>query len=358
MTPRYVEAFRDALLSTRAEKFSIRGLETPIVVSPGVHNSRWLRYRDVGFQLLERAHEYTFAIHGSDAVEILAQFYRNTSGYWRLFAYNKKGMLFSLNLTLARNGSGSLPLRQKLMSFTRGVTMDDRRQAMDDLSENLREMGLQVSEDRVVDLGDFDVARAVFVRTTARKFMRDFMTVALIKGHYMGNKGYELPGLPWAARPDSNLEEASLAAKVEELDQAGAFDPNDESDAREKVEAQIALRRGQAAFRRRLLAAYDCRCAISRCDFEGALEAAHITGYRGEHTHDVTNGLLLRADLHTLFDLRYIAVDSRTMTVLLSTALRGTAYEEFDGQPLSIPGDSRLRPNAAALDRHRRQTGL
>lgn len=358
MTPRYVQAFRDALLSAPAEKFSIRGLPTTVVASPGVHNSRWLRYRDAGFQLLERSHEYTFAIPGADAVETLAQFYRNSSGYWRLFAYNKKGMLFSLNLTLARNGSRLLTLTQKLKSFTRNVTREERQEAMDTLSETLRALGLRVSEDRVVDLGDFDSARGAFVRTTARRFMRDFMTIALVKGHYMGNKGYELPGLPRAAQPAPNTIEASLVAKGEVLKQDGAFDPTDESDAREKTRAQIALRRGQAAFRRQLLAAYERRCAISGCDFEGALEAAHIIGYRGEHTNSVTNGLLLRADLHTLFDLRYIAVDSKTMTVLLSNALRGTVYEEFDGQQLFQPDDPRLRPSAVALDRHRRETGL
>jgi putative restriction endonuclease len=65
----------------------------------------------------------------------------------------------------------------------------------------------------------------------------------------------------------------------------------------------IAARRGQAAFRAALIDAYGGRCSITGCDAVEALEAAHISPYKGDHTNDVTNGLLLRADLHTLFDL-------------------------------------------------------
>ena len=93
--------------------------------------------------------------------------------------------------------------------------------------------------------------------------------------------------------------------------------PESMEDARRRIEATIVLRQGQGAFRDSLLEAYGCRCAISGCDVPEALEAAHIIPYKGEHTNVVVNGLLLRADLHTLFDLGLIAIDTADLLVLL-----------------------------------------
>ncbi|MBE2321408.1 HNH endonuclease, partial [Solirubrobacter sp. CPCC 204708] len=70
----------------------------------------------------------------------------------------------------------------------------------------------------------------------------------------------------------------------------------------------VAQRRGQSTFRNQLLEAYDLRCAITGSNAVAVLEAAHICPYRGDHTNRVDNGLLLRADIHTLFDLGLIWV--------------------------------------------------
>ena len=56
------------------------------------------------------------------------------------------------------------------------------------------------------------------------------------------------------------------------------------------------------------------------------LEAAHILPYRGPDTNKVVNGLLLRADVHTLFDSGLIAVDVKNMTVLVDKSLEGSEY--------------------------------
>lgn len=74
------------------------------------------------------------------------------------------------------------------------------------------------------------------------------------------------------------------------------FDPTGAVDARETVARQIKARRGQQAFRDKLLAAYGGRCAITGCPVPDVLEAAHIHPYRGEETNHVVSGLLLRAD--------------------------------------------------------------
>lgn len=140
------------------------------------------------------------------------------------------------------------------------------------------------------------------------------------------------------------------AADTAELEQArdavaaaGLFDPS--QDARQRILAAVVRRDGQPAFRRSLLAAYGGSCAISGCTVEALLEAAHIVPYRGAQTNLVGNGLLLRADLHKLFDLHLLGIDPIARTVHLSDALRHSEYAAFHGAALRPPAD----PGQAAL---------
>jgi hypothetical protein len=136
------------------------------------------------------------------------------------------------------------------------------------------------------------------------------------------------------------------------------FDPSSVEDAREKTLRRINLRRGQPAFRNTLLQAYEGRCAVTGFDVANALEAAHIVPYQGEETNHPGNGLLLRADIHVLFDVNLIAVDTDSWTVVIAPRLQGTTYEYLAGQPLHLPDEPGLRPSVAALDEHRHAAGF
>jgi hypothetical protein len=149
-----------------------------------------------------------------------------------------------------------------------------------------------------------------------------------------------------------------LANAAHQLTEAGVFDPESVADARERMLASIVRRRGQPAFRQHLLAAYKSQCAITGCAAEAVLEAAHIVPYRGPETNHVGNGLLLRTDLHTLFDLKLVAVNVATMTLLVSPSLEGTCYEEYRGRPIRVPDDPKSWPSRAALEQHQRESGL
>lgn len=154
---------------------------------------------------------------------------------------------------------------------------------------------------------------------------------------------------------DAELEEASP------LDAVGAdlptvFDPALIEDGRERVAREIAIRRGQAVFRRQMLEAYGC-CVMTGCTVEAALEAAHIVPYLGPSTNHTANGLILRADLHTLFDLGLIAVEPETLTILVSPKLDGTEYEVLRGQLLRLT-DSGTSPSREALQVHRTFSGV
>lgn len=152
--------------------------------------------------------------------------------------------------------------------------------------------------------------------------------------------------------------EELVAAEAKALNKNGYFDPDGIIDTRPRVARETACRQGQPAFRRELLKAYGERCAITGCDQQQVLDAAHIIAYSGPETNHVQNGLLLRTDIHTLFDLRLIAIDTASMTVLVHHSLEGTEYELLSGLPLRQPATESQSPNKIALDRQREKTGL
>ena len=139
---------------------------------------------------------------------------------------------------------------------------------------------------------------------------------------------------------------------------AEPFDPSNIKDARKRNSKMMAQRRGQPAFRNALLDAYDRKCAITGCEVVEVLEAAHIYPYQGPDTSKVVNRLLLRADVHTLFDSRLIAVDVKNMTVPVDKSLEGSEYSTFHGQELHIPSDTEQRPSCEVLKMHCDNSGL
>ncbi|MFW6296450.1 MAG: HNH endonuclease [Halothece sp.] len=78
---------------------------------------------------------------------------------------------------------------------------------------------------------------------------------------------------------------------------------------------------------------------------EEALEAAHIMPYIETGNNHPSNGLLLRADLHSLFDLNLILIHPETMLVHLSPSLRNTQYRTIEGKKLRIPENETYCPN-------------
>jgi predicted restriction endonuclease len=111
----------------------------------------------------------------------------------------------------------------------------------------------------------------------------------------------------------------------------------------------IKTRRGQSKFRQKLLEAYKGKCIVTGCRVEAILEAAHITPH-AEHTdYRVSNGLLLRSDIHTLFDLNLLTIDS-FHRVKISPQLKQSEYWQYNDRLLSHIFDaSPESPNPDAL---------
>lgn len=124
-------------------------------------------------------------------------------------------------------------------------------------------------------------------------------------------------------------------------------------DLRAKTVAVVTRRRGQAKFRASLLEAYDARCCITGCDLKDVLEAAHITPYLGENSNHVQNGLLLRSDIHTLFDLGLLAINDCYEVILARQVILSPQYETLLGHKVSLPQRLAWRPSHDALQIHR-----
>jgi hypothetical protein len=145
-------------------------------------------------------------------------------------------------------------------------------------------------------------------------------------------------------RPDSETDEGSFANA----------DGSPGADDAKRL-AEIKVRRGQAEFRLNLLAAYGRRCAVTGSAVVDLLEAAHIVPHAEETDYRVTNGFVLRADIHTLYDLRLLSIDERC-AIHVSKALRGSEYWRYNGASLAVlPDGFRDQPSPTNLaSRHAR----
>ena len=94
-------------------------------------------------------------------------------------------------------------------------------------------------------------------------------------------------------------------------------------------------RPGQDEFRDALIKIYGAKCIITGCHVEKAIEAAHIIPYNGLHSHHLANGLLLRVDLHRLFDNHLLTIHPETRKVLIAPELM-SSYKEILGKEIEV----------------------
>jgi len=116
------------------------------------------------------------------------------------------------------------------------------------------------------------------------------------------------------------------------------------------------VRLGQGAFQARVLNAYHRECAITSTKIWPALHAAHIRPVTKGGEHRVDNGLLLRSDVHTMFDLGYLAVDP-SYRLQVSPRLRdqfgnGEQFYAKAGQLIALPDRKADRPQREFLEWH------
>lgn len=118
----------------------------------------------------------------------------------------------------------------------------------------------------------------------------------------------------------------------------------------------VAPRLGQKSFRIAVLDTYERRCAITNERTLPVLQSAHIRPFADSVDHSVTNGILFRSDVHTLFDRGYVTVDPDYRFVVSKRIKEefenGREYYALQGAQLRLPQRRALWPSASALSWH------
>ncbi|MFF9360597.1 HNH endonuclease [Streptomyces griseoluteus] len=114
--------------------------------------------------------------------------------------------------------------------------------------------------------------------------------------------------------------------------------------------SNVRVRLGQSAFRARLLQEQGEQCAVTGAAPAAVLEAAHLYSYADSGEHHDFGGLLLRRDIHRLFDLGHIGVNPDSGLIDIDASLRSyPLYAQLQGQPMAV----QLRPEHKAwLEAH------
>jgi putative restriction endonuclease len=119
---------------------------------------------------------------------------------------------------------------------------------------------------------------------------------------------------------------------------------------------EVLPRLGQGSFRVLVTDAYGRRCAMTGERTLPVLDAVHIRSYAAEGEHRVQNGLLLRSDLHRLFDRGYLTVRPN-LRIEVSIRIReefenGRDYYALSGREIRVPERAEERPDLRALEWH------
>lgn len=123
-------------------------------------------------------------------------------------------------------------------------------------------------------------------------------------------------------------------------------------DERIRSLVRTARREQQTRFRNTVYSAYGGRCAASDNNIDNILQAAHIDDFRGRKSQIVQNGILLRVDIHMLYDANLLGITPDSHRIVLSNNVDMSDYEFLLGRQLRLPRDRAKRPNDELLDIH------
>lgn len=136
-------------------------------------------------------------------------------------------------------------------------------------------------------------------------------------------------------------ESIALVANQAQPDTNPEFNPNSTRSAVRRLWRRVRQRRGQRQFRNRLRQRYGDQCQISGCHVMRAVQAAHIQPYNGDETNNELNGILLRSDIHVLFDEHLIQLfidEDGLIRIRVDESLNGTEYEVYSDIELQLNG--------------------
>ena len=112
---------------------------------------------------------------------------------------------------------------------------------------------------------------------------------------------------------------------------------NEATEWLDDVRGMAMQRRGQLGFRNRVLDTFDRKCAVTGCSIESVLEACHIITHTAKVNYSASNGLLLRSDLHRLFDCGLMAIDKSGVVHLQDPVGEDPSYRQLHGKVICFP---------------------
>jgi putative restriction endonuclease len=221
-------------------------------------------------------------------------------------------------------------------------------------ASSLSEMRCRIARYRSVDPSsreDFNIGCRILNQPT---FLPEALWIPVPASFHMRTmvgKGYE------TSSGDGRLLWEKLNARM-----ASPLGGLAESQAKYGEPKIVLPRLGQGAFRILVTDRYARRCAVTGERTLPALDAAHIRPYAEGGNHEVPNGLLLRRDVHSLFDRGYVTI-SPDHRFIVSRRIKeefenGRHYYAMHGSPVAVPDHADSRPRAELLSWHNEQKFL
>jgi len=178
--------------------------------------------------------------------------------------------------------------------------------------------------------GSFIKAPGVFTVEKLRRFYRSYnqnLSIQELRSRFFEQHFTQIPQL-LRSELQVTLDAGEALDETDDDSPGVDYIPNN-TDERETVLKQIKARRGQKTFRDKLIKKYGAVCMVTGCTIMHIIEACHINPYKGEKDNDVNNGLLLRTDIHTLFDLNLVGIEPQTLTVHVKKPFLKNGYEDW-----------------------------
>ncbi len=220
--------------------------------------------------------------------------------------------------------------------LTQGVEAELKKQGKEEAKKYLSAKAVKIAQKYQTEIakGGFETFLTDERKNASRIFQTSFPSTAKISDKKFADKLNTALAIYVDIAEAKELE--ALADGDVEVQKAVKNLPN-------RVTRSILERRGQPEFRKKLLKLYNTSCLMTGCNVEAALEAAHIVSVKDSGNMSPDNGILLRSDIHTLFDLQLVQI-STDGKVTWDESLKDSEYAK-QYKSVSFPYESESRDN-------------
>jgi integrase len=290
-----------------------------------------------------------------EAIEQTEQFRNDGNGYHKFRYY------VDPEYVIKRAGANIKETRSKTLFHTRTKLLKEITNNKDMTLKVLQYSGMarkaiEVSRNYNVTLEKFDfgihwteVAKQFNLTPTTYKGYVHYKT---IWKHFSSNNCKDIKEL-YGDFEEYKIENFEIVAEDEGAEILNSSEFNEEfslvdSTETEYITSKRKRRVDAPIFRDKAFSAYNNQCAITGETFPGILEACHIQPYVNKKSNHIQNSIILRIDIHELFDSGYITIDENYI-VKVSSELKSDYYQLFDGKMIYLPNDPHYQPSKEAL---------